>query len=129
MGIGEEGIITIDVMKKLLEVVQYDKGDIRFETDVDVMKDLEIVQSTVIDAMFSMTTSLWGGNEQSVLAMLRALTIADLAISVNRKEMIRWLDQASESFGDGFRETQRMLEKRGKIKVFGAGVKKPTGAN
>lgn len=36
-----------------------------------------------------MVTRLWGGNETAVLAMIRALAIADLAVSVNRKQMER----------------------------------------
>ena len=39
-----------------------------------------------------MSSSLWGGNELNVLAMIRALAVADLGVSVNRGEMVRYLD-------------------------------------
>ena len=84
-------------MKKILEVLQYGEMDIRFNTDIDVNKNPEVVLDIVSKVAFSMATKLWGGNELSVLAMIRALSIADLALSVNRKEMIKELDRSSET--------------------------------
>ena len=42
-----------------------------------------------------MATRLWGGNETSVIAIIRALAIADLTLCVNRKEVIEMLDDLS----------------------------------
>lgn len=108
----------IDEMKKLLEVLKYSDTDIRFNTDIDVHKNPMAVQETVISAVMCMATKLWGGNEVSVLAMIRALAIADLALSVNRKEMIQFLDEASEDYAVCFRETSAMMEKEGAAKVY-----------
>ena len=60
------------VMKKILEVLQYGETDIRFNTDVDPAKDPEVVTEVIAKAAMAMTTKLWGGNEQAVIAMIRA---------------------------------------------------------
>ena len=69
-------------MKKILEVLRYGENDIRFHTDIDPKKDPEIINQTVVEVAMAMMTTLWGGNEQAVLAMIRALSIADLGVSV-----------------------------------------------
>ena len=65
-------------MKKILEVLRYGENDIRFRTDIDPLKDPNVIHETVIELAMAMMTTLWGGNEQAVLAMIRALSIADL---------------------------------------------------
>ena len=81
-------------MKKLLEVYQY--GDeIRFLTDIDVLQNPDVIADIQAKATFSMATRLWGGKEASVIAIIRALAIADLTLCVNRKEMIEMLDDLS----------------------------------
>ena len=81
-------------MKKLLEVYQY--GDeIRFSTDIDVIQNPDVIADIQAKATFSMATRLWGGKEASVIAIIRALAIADLTLCVNRKEMIEMLDDLS----------------------------------
>lgn len=116
-----------DTMKKILEVLQYGDIDIRFNTDIDVMKNPEAVQEIVAKAALAMVTNLWGGNEQSVLAMIRALSIADLGVSVNRKEMIGFLDESSKICALSFKEWRKMMERKGKkVPVFPPGVK-PSG--
>ena len=115
-------------MKKILEVLQYSDTDLRFNTDVDVSKNQDIVPETISMAAFTMVTKLWGGNELSVLAMIRALAIADLAVSVNRKEMVRFLDEASEDIARAMSQAEKEFEKNGgKITTFPAGVKPPKG--
>ena len=59
-------------MKKILEVLRYGENDIRFNTDIDPLKDPEIIHPTVTELAMAMMTTLWGGNEQAVLAMIRA---------------------------------------------------------
>ena len=110
-------------MKKILEVLQYSDHEIRFNTDFDVRKDPNVVPETVSKAAFTMVTSLWGGNELSVLAMIRALAIADLAVSVNRKEMVRFLDEASEDMARAMSQAQKEFEKSGgKVTTFLPGI-------
>ncbi|MBO4922589.1 MAG: hypothetical protein J5382_00525 [Bacteroidales bacterium] len=114
-------------MKKILEVLQYGDIDIRFNTDIDVMKNPEAVQEVIAKTSLAMATTLWGGNEQSVLAMIRALSIADLGVSVNRKEMIRFLDDSSRICALTLEEWRKMLERKGtKVQVFPPNIK-PSG--
>lgn len=82
-------------MKKILEVLQYGEDDIRFNTDIDVVKDPSVVDEIAIKCLAAMMFKLWGGNELSVLAMIRALMTADVAASVNPDEMIEILSTSS----------------------------------
>ena len=99
-------------MKKILEVLQYSDMELRFNTDVDVHKNKEIVLDTMYKAAFTMITKLWGGNELSVLAMIRVLAIADLAVSVNREEMIRHLDEASADLAQAMAQAREEAAKK-----------------
>ena len=56
-----------------------------------------------------MATRLWGGNETSVIAIIRALAIADLTLCVNRKEMIEMLDDLSRMGASALNEIQKEL--------------------
>lgn len=98
-------------MKKILEVLQYGEMDIRFNTDVNVKEDHNVVTDVLAASTYSMSTTLWGSNEQSVLAMIRALSIADLACSVNRDYMIKFLDKesrrAAEAIDYAFKQMNR----------------------
>ncbi len=94
-------------MKKIIEVIRYGENDIRFHTDIDPLKDPDTIHQTVTELAMAMMTTLWGGNEQAVLAMIRALAISGMleaSISDARK--------AFEQSG-------------GKIMVFGPGVAPP----
>ena len=114
------------VMKKILEVLRYGENDIRFRTDIDPLKHPDIIPQTVTEVAMAMMTSLWGGNEQAVLAMVRALSIADLGVSVNRREMIGFLDEASEGLATSLQEARQAFEKSGgKITFFPPGVAPP----
>ena len=111
------------IMKKILEVLQYGDMDIRFNTDIDPVRNPEIILDTIAKVTFSMMTKLWGGNEQAVLAMIRALAIADLSLSVNRKEMIRYLDDSSKMMVKSLAEARKEFEKNGgKMMTFSPGV-------
>ncbi len=113
-------------MKKILEVLRYGNGDIIFKTDVNPLKNPEEINDVLIQTMISMATKLWGGNEQAVLAMIRVMAIADLALSVNRKEMVRWLDRESENLHKAFQDANAAFQKDGgKIMTFGPGVMPP----
>lgn len=113
-------------MKKILEVLRYGESDIRFRTDIDPLKNPEVIHQTVTELAIAMTTTLWGGNEQAVLAMIRSLAIADLGVSVNRSQMIDFLDEASESLEISLREAREAFERSGgKVEVFGPGVAPP----
>ena len=100
-------------MKKILEILQYGETDIRFNTDLKPAEKPDTIPGLVTAFSFSMMTSLWGGNEQDIIAIIRALTIADLAVSVNRKEMIKMIDRDSREFARILQEARREFEKRG----------------
>lgn len=113
-------------MKKILEVLRYGENDIRFNTDIDPLKDPEIIHQTVTELAMAMMTSLWGGNEQAVLAMIRALAISDLGVSVNRRQMVGYINEASAALEVSLREARRAFERTGgKMMVFGPGVAPP----
>ena len=105
-------------MKKILEVLSYGPGDIRFRTDFHPPLSPDVLQEVLIGAMQSMTTKLWGGDETSVLAMIRMLAVADLALSVNRKEMVRVLDEESRAVAQSHKEVTQELVRKGKITLF-----------
>jgi hypothetical protein len=98
-------------MKKILEVLRNGENDIRFHTDLDPRKDPDIINQTVVEVAMAMMTTLWGGNETAVLAMIRALSIADLGVSVNRRQMISFLDDASESLAASLNEAAKPSKK------------------
>ena len=100
-------------MKKILEVLRYGENDIRFRTDMDPLKDPDIIHETVIEVAMAMMTTLWGGNEQAVLAMIRALSIADLGVSVNRRQMVGFLDEASETLASSLHDARKAFEQTG----------------
>ena len=107
-------------MKKILEVLQYGDYDIRFKTDIDVVKNPKAVIDINSQVLFSMLTKLWGGNETSVLAMIRVLAIADLAASVDIDEMVKQLAQTAHSLKESMDEARREFERNGgKVLCFG----------
>ena len=117
-------------MKKILEVLRYGENDIRFRTDIDPLQNPDTVHETVTELALAMMTTLWGGNEQAVLAMVRALAIADLGVSVNRRQMIGFLDDASGLLEASIRDARKAFEQSGgKVMVFGPGVAPPKSLN
>jgi hypothetical protein len=113
-------------MKKILEVLRYGENDIRFRTDIDPLKDPDVIHETVIELAMAMMTTLWGGNEQAVLAMIRALSIADLGVSVNRRQMVGFLDEASETLAASLLDARKEFERSGgKVTLFAPGVAPP----
>lgn len=113
-------------MKKILEVLRYGENDIRFNTDFDPVKKPSVIPEITSDVAFSMVTRLWGGNEMAVLAMLRCLTVADFAMSVNRKQMIRWLDEESAALSRSFSETMAEFQRNGGKVITFAPEKNPS---
>lgn len=110
-------------MKKLLEVNLYDNFEIRFKTDIDVTKDSELISQIPLAAAFNMATRLWGGNELPVLAVIRMLSMADIAVSVNRDDMLKKLKESADSVAEQFYEMMSEMEKSGaEIKWFAPGI-------
>ena len=113
-------------MKKVLEVLQYGECDFRFNTDLDPEKHPEMLTALPVFLCHAMMTSLWGGNETAVIAMIRCLAIADLAACANRKEMIRQIDEASAAVVRILKDARQDFEKAGgRISIYGPGVKPP----
>ena len=110
-------------MKKVLEVLQYGETDLRFNTDFDVKKNPDAIAALVLKIAMAMGTSLWGGNEQSVLAVLRAMTVADLALTVNRKELIQVMEHDATMLARALeRARKEFVRAGGEVQVFGPGV-------
>ena len=113
-------------MKKILEVLRYGENDIRFHTDIDPIKDPEIIHQTVTELAMAMMTTLWGGNEHAVLAMIRALAISDLGVSVNRRQMLGFLNEASATLEESIHAARKAFEESGgQVMVFGPGIAPP----
>ena len=110
-------------MKKILEVLQYGDHDIRFDTDIDVKKNPQVVMDLIPKIAMAMSTTLWGGNEMSVLATIRSLTVADLGVSVNRKEMIEMLDRSSAQLAQAMQAAREDMMRQGvEVHTFAPGV-------
>ena len=109
-------------MKKILEVIQCNNGELRFNTDLDVKKNPMVVMDLTISAMFSMATKLWGGNEQTVIAIIRALFVADMAISVDRKVVLKGLGEEADVMGKQFMKMMKELQAQGQAMTFPPGV-------
>lgn len=107
------GRVNFNYMKKILEILQYGETDIRFKTDLKPTEKPDTIPGLIGAVSFSMMTSLWGGNELDILAIIRALAIADLAVSVNREEMISMMDQDSAIFARILQEAHQEFRKNG----------------
>ena len=106
------------IMKKILEVLQCRDGELKFNTDLDVKKNPMEVMDLTFTAIFNMATKLWGGNEQTIIAVIRALFVADMAISVDRKKVIKGLADQSEIMGEEFMKMMKTLQEQGKVMSF-----------
>ena len=116
-------------MKKILEVIQCDDGQVLFNTDLDVRKNPMVLMDLTARAMFSMATKLWGGNEKTVIAVIRALFVADMAISVDRKIVLKGLGQESETMGEEFMKMMTELQAQGKAMTFPPDMSSPSSKN
>ena len=116
-------------MKKILEVLQYGEGELRFNTDLDLQKDPMAIMDLTVSAMLSMATKLWGGNEQTVIAVIRSLFVADMAISTDRKTVLKGLGYEAEKMGDEFIKMMKTLQEQGKAMTVPAGVQPPMSKN
>lgn len=100
------------IMRKLIEVFEKDNCEICFKTDLK-MTDISELPILAGRVAFSMMTRLWGGNEEIILAVIRNLAIADLAVCYNRKEIISFLDKASSETSMLLKETLEDMRKHG----------------
>ena len=110
-------------MKTLLEITQKENGRILFNTDLDLTKNPSLLLQLSFDLAFAMMTDLWGGNEPSVIGIIRSLAIADLSLCSNRKDIVGFLDQASKDLGDGVHKAIEEMEQKGLLKSFPPNVK------
>jgi hypothetical protein len=62
--------------------------------------------------------------------MIRALAISDLGVSVNRRQMVGFLNEASAALADSIHDARKAFEQTGgKMMVFGPGVAPPKSRN
>lgn len=116
-------------MKKILEVLQYGEGELRFNTDLDLQKDPMAIMDLTVSAMLSMATKLWGGNEQTIIAVIRSLFVADMAISTDSKTVLKGLGHEAEKMGDEFIKMMKTLQDQGKAMSFPPGVQPASSKN
>ena len=116
-------------MRKILEVLQSSTGELTFNTDIDVEKDATIVMDIMSSAMFSMATKLWGGNEQSIIAVIRALFISDMAISTDGEFIMKGIMKEAAHMGKLFNDMMAAMEARGIAQSFAPGVPRPGDSN
>ena len=116
-------------MKKILEVVQCGNGELRFNTDLDIKKNPMAIMDLTVSAMFSMATKLWGGNERDIIAVIRALFVADMALSVDRKVVLEGLGEECDKLGDQFMRMLKDFQNKGKVMAFPPGVSAPSSKN
>jgi hypothetical protein len=100
---------------------------LKFNTDLNVKKNPSAVMDVASRAIFTMATKLWGGNEDSVVAVIRALFVADMALSVDRGIIMHGLAQEAERMAEVFNEMMSKMVVSGKAQTFGPGVKPPAG--
>ncbi len=105
-------------MKKILEVLECSNGELKFNTDVDVIKDPESIIDITGKAIYHMATKLWGGNEHSVIAMIRAMFIADMALSPDRDIICKGLAKESKVMYEIYRQS---ISQFGKVQTFPPG--------
>ena len=116
-------------METILKVTR-DGNKINFDTDFDPMKDKDAILELVNQIAFTMVTSLWGGNESAVLAVIRSLAIADLGVSDNREKMVAFLNEASAHLEKSMLETREQMMKDGiAVQVFAPGDPRPDAIN
>lgn len=109
-------------MRELL-VTENEKGEINFDADL-TKNDLSEIPVLADIFAFNMLTRLWGGNELMVLAVIRNLALADLAVSTNREEMLNFLDQASKNTAEQvFAFFEKMKADGVEMKLFNPGIK------
>ena len=96
-------------------LLQCGNGELRFDTDVDVIKNPESIIDITDMAIYTMATKLWGGNEHSVVAMIRALFMADMALSPDRDVISKGLTRESKVMYEIF---QKSISQCGKVHTF-----------
>lgn len=116
-------------MRKILEVLQSSTGELTFNTDINVEKNTTVVMDIMSSAMFCMATKLWGGNEQSVIAVIRALFVADMAISADGEFIMKGIMKEAAHMGKLFNDMMAAMEARGVAQSFAPGVPRPGDSN
>lgn len=101
--------------KKILEVTIGENGLLKFKSDLDLEKrsDLEILQELVPLTAYSIQTSLFGKQEQSVTAALRGLSLGEICINHNPQEIIREMGKAADVMLKAITATNKEMIKRG----------------
>lgn len=111
-------------MKKILEVLQYGDTEIRFNTDIKNFG--ESVQLLAPLLAFNMSTRLWGGNEVTILNIIRMLAAADLSLCVDRDNVLRDLEDNSVALSTILDDARKEFERQGgQVIVFRPECKQP----
>lgn len=109
-------------MRKILEVIECPNGELKFNTDVDIIKNPDEIPDISSRATFCMATKLWGGNEHSIMAMIRVLFMADMALSPNRKQITKQLCNDAEEMFRIFEMMSKQMAAKGQGQMFPPGM-------
>jgi hypothetical protein len=109
-------------MRKILEVLECSNGELKFNTDVNVVENPEEIINITGRAIFDMATGLWGGNEHSVIAMIRAMFLADMALSPNRELLTKQLCREAKEMFQIFEGEIKKMAAQGKAMSFPPGA-------
>ena len=115
--------------KKVLEVLQCSDGELKFNSEIDVDSDPTVVMDIMSSAMFCMATKLWGEKENSVVAMIRALFVADMAISVDRDFILKGLSKEAAHMGRLFNDMMEKFQAEGRVTGLVSGRPNPNKKN
>lgn len=101
--------------KKILEVTMNEKGLLDFKSDLDLRKrsDLLILEQLVPMTAFSIETSLFGTQEQSVTAALRALSLGEICINRNPQTIIKEMGRVADVMVKAIAATNAEMVKKG----------------
>ena len=116
-------------MKRILEVLQCSDGELKFNSEIDVDSDPTVVMDIMSSAMFCMATKLLGEKENSVVAMIRALFVADMAISLDRDIILKGLSKEAAHMGKLFNDMMDKFQAEGRVTGLVSGRPNPNKKN
>lgn len=89
-------------MKKILEVLQDGDKKIHYSSDLDLTQRPFDVIDLIYNLMFSLANSLPGEERLRIYAVIRSMTLAEVAISGDREEAIEMIKECTEGFQRDF---------------------------
>lgn len=107
-------------MKKMLEVTMDSNGMLHFESDLVLSKtqDMEILMDLIPRTVFSIQTTLFGSTEQSVTAVIRSLSIAEICCCRDAEDMLEHYNRVVKNTIKEVRHANEEMIKSGKVRMI-----------